>query len=203
MSVVIFNELSGTESTDVRPSYVVCREIGRISFRSNNNLIDEYTQLDKIFGTTDLGQSYRGSLRLYNLTRGGGSFVFPWVTQYDGGYNIWSAYKPTHPTYTVNTYCFTINNNVPPKNNDGNWLVGDAYGVEAAPVQTLPRGFLFGNLNYKTTQVLIVTFLPDGRLDPDSNSVTSIRIEEDRAPKKSTSMTVASDGSIKYNEDWN
>ena len=195
VSVVIYNEVKGTEAEDITPAYVICKAVGRITYYVNNKLVDEYTALETIFSTDSLGSSYKGALKLYNLTRGGVSYVYPWVQAYPLR-NHASAY--TDEVYTINAYAFEINPHIPAREGGNVWEVGDSYGVEAAPVQTMPRGFFVDNIGVSQTEVEFVTFLPDGR----ALSQTTITIGERRPPNKSVSMTVSTDGSITYNESW-
>ncbi len=195
VSVVMFNEVVGIETKDVKPSYVICKAIGKITYYSSPKLVDEYTALDTVFGTENLGSGYKGVMKLYNLSQGGFSYVYPWVQEYQ--LNCASASKSNTP-YTLNTYAFEINNSVATGQGGNVWKVGDSYGVEAAPVQNLPRGFLIKNLEESHTKVEYVTFLPDGR----SLSRKTITIRELRPPNKSVSMTVSTDGQISYNEKW-
>ncbi len=196
VSVVIYNEIIGTESEDVRPSYVICKAIGRITYVSGVNLIDEYTALETVFGIDNLGSGYKGAIKLYNLTRGGFSYVYPWVEEYQLQ-NRSSAYK-SGVSYTINAYAFKINNNVTARQGGDVWDVGDSYGVESAPVQSMPRGFLVDNLGTRPTAVEFVTFLPDGR----ATSKVDITIEERRPPNKNVTIGVSTQGEISYNESW-
>ena len=79
--VVMYNEVTGPEDEDVRPSYVICKSIGRITYVTGDNLVDEFTALDTVFSTDDLGPNYKGAMKLYNLSEGGFSYVYPWVHQ--------------------------------------------------------------------------------------------------------------------------
>lgn len=196
VSVVMYNKITGPEDADVRPSYVVCNSVGKVTYYANNNIVDEFTALDTIFSKVNLGSNYKGAIKLYNLTQGGFSYVFPWVEQYPLQ-NRYSAYKP-NKAYTINAYAFKINGNIPSRQGGDVWDVGDSYGVESAPVQTMPRGFQISSLGDSPTEVEFVTFLPDGR----ALSQKTITIVEIRDQTRSVTMKVATDGSITYDENW-
>ena len=215
ISVVVFNEITGLKDTDVTPSYVVCKELGRLSFiKSQNgvlNLVDEFTEIDKIFGQVNLGYTYRGSIRLYNLAKGRWSTVYPWVEQYPfkGGKGL-TGHKSAsgNPAmtageksagYTLNAFAFGVNTTVKnPNAADNLWEVRDPYGVEAAPAGSLPRNFLFNELKTSVNDAITITFTPDGR----AAGAETIRIIETQPPNKSSSVHVKTDGSIEYNEKW-
>lgn len=195
VSVVIFNEVTGPNKEDVVPSYVICKGIGRITDNVGNNLIDEFTALDTIFGTVNLGSNYKGAMKLYNLTQGGFSYVYPWVTEYELP-NRFSPYKKLNRT--INAFAFQINHSIKSREAGNTWAVGDSYGVEAAPPQSMPRGFLVDNLGISATEVEFVTFLPDGR----ALKGPTLKIKERRPPHKSVSIKVNNDGKITYDESW-
>lgn len=201
VSVVCYNEVSGAEDDDVRPSFVICKAIGRFSYLipARSKLFDEFTALDTIFSTSSLGTGYKGAIKLYNLTRGGFCYVYPWVSTYQ----LPDRYSPyTKSLHQISTYVFNINPNINVRNGGdiSSWEVGDSYGIESSPVQSLPRGFLFSELDVNIDKVMFVTFLPDGR----ATSSTDIEIEEQRPPNKSNTIRVSSNNSpmIKYDDTW-
>jgi len=195
-SVVFFNEITGTSDTDVTPSYVMSKEIGRITFLNGSFLIDEFAPLDRIFGVGQDTSSYLGNLRLYDLTRGGWSQVYPWALAYNG-YQATSA--STGKLYNLNTYALKKNS---PSRNEPDWQVGDAYGVEAAPIRFLPKGFQFSELRDNPNQAITLTFFPDGRAKWSTGN--KIGLLETRPPKQSVDINVnSSDGLITYSETWN
>ncbi|MDD2598254.1 MAG: type II secretion system protein [Kiritimatiellae bacterium] len=214
VSVVLYNEVSGIVDADlggskkaVIPSYVVCKEVGKISFipPGNQYLIDEFNSLDTMFSTVALenASSYKGGFRLYNLTNteGGFSFVYPWVvSSKDMISGRQSAYKPrTGPKEDViNAWCFEINRNVPVRAGGDVWRVGDSYGVEAAPVQTLPKLFEFKDLKEDEKRIQVLTFLPDGR----ALKRVTIAIAETSPPYKSTTVRVTKEGKVEYDSKW-
>ncbi|MFO7936458.1 MAG: prepilin-type N-terminal cleavage/methylation domain-containing protein [Kiritimatiellia bacterium] len=195
VSVVCFNDITGNEDEDFRPTYVMCKGIGRISDKVGNKLVDEFTALDTIFGEEIHSGSYGGAMKLYNLTRGGFSFVNLGVEKY----RLDDRYAPVSGMdRDINAYAFEINNNIPARGNVS-WEIGDSYGVEAAPAQTLPRSFQFSTIGSSKTKVEFVTFLPDGR----ATSGESFTIEEINSPYKKNTIDVSQAGGIKYDEDWN
>ena len=208
VSVVFYNEVSGVVDEEVGagsaviPSYVICKEMGKITMVFGNYLVDEFNALDKMF-STDVPENiagYRGGFRLYNLSDGKFSFVYPWVSQ--SGDRIeerQSPYQPRPKEETIiNAWSFEINAKGNVGEGSGIWNVGDSYGVEAAPVQTLPKSFLLGNLDDDEEDFEVITFLPSGRVIKGR----TITIEETRPPKKRTSITVTEKGMIDYNGKW-
>jgi len=209
VSVVLYNEVSGILDDDsggtkkaVTPSYVVCKEVGKITMVTGNYLIDEFNALDNMFATVPLDNaaSYKGGFRLYNLSEGGFSFVFPWVVKSDNRIQgRQSPYKPRPIADTrINAWCFEINRNVPVREDGNKWYVGDSYGVEAAPVQTLPKLFEFKALRDNERSIQVITFLPDGRAFKSDK----ITISETRPPMKSADIDISKEGVIKYDNKW-
>ena len=209
VSVVFYNEVSGVIDAEkggglkVVPSYVVCKAVGKISMVSGDYLIDEFNALDKMFSTEipDNVGGYRGGFRLYNLSEGEFSFVYPWVVNSGDDMIVGrqSSYQPrSNSDTTINAWCFEINQKGKLGEDAGIWNVGDSYGVESAPVQSLPKSFLFGGLNDDEEKFEVITFLPSGRVIKG----LTIKIEETRPPKKSTKITVNQDGKINYNGKW-
>ena len=213
--VMAFNEITGAQNTDVTPSYVVCKELGRLTFinagSSPINLVDEFTEIDKMFGLLKLDYNYRGSVRLYNLSKGKWSNVYPWVEQYPfqqevGLKNRRSASGHPYMTtaeknngYTLNAFAFGINETIPNANAaDSDWRVGDPYGIEVAPVAALPRFFEFQTLGKSVSSAITVTFTPDGR----ARKAQSVVIIETQPPYKRTGVTVGTDGSIAFDGKW-
>lgn len=239
ISVVVFNELIGEKDTnlspaDVTPSYVVCKMLGRLSLVDEQNgvknLVDEFTELDRLFDLKDdkLSYNYRGSVRLYNLNQGKWSNVYPWVEQYPfkappndrGLKDRYTASGNTSLTptekgngYTLNAFAFGINKTSGNLNSaDDTWRVGDAYGIEVAPANSLPRNFLFTELGTHVDKAITITFTPDGRLATPADGVKEIRtVIEETIPQANntykslqTSMvTVKQTGKIDFNGEWN
>lgn len=205
ISVMIFNDIVGINQTDVTPSYVLCKEIGRISFVKGDRLADEFFEIEKIFGVTSYGPSYKGSLRLYNLDEGKWSDVYPWVEPYEltdrrsaSGNPYMSASERVNG-YSLNCFSFRINPNVQ-HNNPASWEIGDPYGIEAGPMGALPRNFWFAQLQSVVTKSLVFTFNPDGTAVAKNG--WKITIQETQLPKKSASIVVTERGDVKYDERW-
>jgi prepilin-type N-terminal cleavage/methylation domain-containing protein len=204
-SVVMFNELTGKTDTDVTPSYIVSKGLGQITTISGQRLIDEFTALDQLFSTTSLGDNYKGAIRLYNLAKGGWSYIYPWVSKTD---NLLSdrVSGTTGARYKIQAWYFTKNSGVRNYNEpSGGWGIGDVYGVEAAPLRALPRNFWFTRLGETANESFTVTFRPDGALD--SNAMVTIQITEKlgtgSGQQKKATITVSTDGKISYAEKWN
>ncbi|HNX35096.1 MAG TPA: type II secretion system protein [Kiritimatiellia bacterium] len=220
ISVVIYNAVSGYDKVSneeiVVPSYVVCKEIGKISYQASEYLIDEFASLDKIFGSgenlNDLKEDgERNSIRVYNLTNGGWWEVYPKVMEQNGVFTdrasaLEIAKNPAATVkYDIPAFAFVKNKSVANPNEPSSWEVNDAYGIEAAPVNSLPRGFWFEKLKDKTNKgVICFTFLPDGTAIFDSNNANGeVVLEEMEKPNKTLTIRVEkTDGSINYKEQW-
>lgn len=194
VSVMVFNEITGYNAKnepEIVPSYVVCKETGRVTAISQGKLIDEFAPLDKMFpNPPGMSAGYLGSMRLYNLTQGKWTQVFPWAESHNltGRH---SSYLPKIYEYPV--YGFVKNANV--KNaNEASWDVGDMYGVEAAPPGSLPKGFEFRQLGDDVNRVVCFTFMPDGT----AQTAESIDILELMPPNTRAGIRVEADGSINY-----
>ncbi len=207
VSVMIFNEVSGYDADNqpiVVPSYVVCKEVGRVTTISGTKLVDEFTPLDQMFGVrTDdthdeqLSSGYLGSMRLYNLTAGKWWQVTPEAV----AHNLTSRYSPySQKSRTIVAYAFEENSRIPNANR-ATWAVGDVFGLEAAAPGALPTGFKFKNLDGSSdalpenlNQSAVVTFLPDGTAQED----VEITIKELMPPAMTADILVKKDGSIRY-----
>lgn len=199
VSVVIYNEITGVKDTDITPSYVICKGIGRVTYLGGSDkVIDEYTEIDRLFGTKSYGQNFRGSIRLYNLTQGKWWNVYPWVEAYPG-LQRQSAYKPTQIQTDLNVFAFEKNENVN-NLNEATWKIGDAYGIEAAPTGSLPHNFQFAALGDSASQVITITFKPDGSAVFRPSG--TVRIIETQAQQRANTVTVTSDGVIDFNDKW-
>ena len=193
VSVVLYNEISGDEDDDVIPSYVICKSVGKITYLTGDDgLVDEFSDLEETFGTGPKDPSYHGGFRLYNLSAGGFSYVYPWVFPVTLNGRT-SPY--TGEEHEINTFCFRVNDAIPSRESV-TWYVGDSYGIDVAPVQNLPRSFLFGTINKDPSKILTITFLPDGGVGKSP----AIIIKESRPPNKSVTITV-DDGEITAG-DW-
>lgn len=202
VSVMIFNEVAGYDSAGkakVAPSYVVCKETGRITFITAGLLIDEFSPLDKMFGTATYDDSYLGRMRIYNLTQGKWSNVMPSAKSkpLTGRGSAYLAAKTgADVAYDIPAYGFVVKDDNNP--NKASWSVGDSYGVEASPINSLPRGFEFDDLRDNLSDAVCITFQPDG-----SSAAKSVRIRTTVPPVVRSGISVKSDGSITYDEKWN
>ncbi len=222
VSLMAFNEslsydTTGQKIQESAGCYVVCREIGRISWvpDSQTYLVDEFADLKKLFpapfddtgapvdlnGKTDSFFSNAGLLRLYNLDKGFWTEVRPYAQEKPvGGADASLLYSETvgaaNDTYTFNAYAFVLQGNK--SVNAEKWEVGDAYGVEVAPVQSLPKKYLFDTLDkYTLNKVLCVTFEPDGSRSTNAkNSNRSFTIKDTTTGGKSVTFSVEDNGTI-------
>ena len=222
ISVMLYNENVGDDEDGkamVVPSYVVCKEIGTISSTSGDFLIDEFESLGKLFnvggGNLSISVGDMLSMRLYNMTVGGWWEVYPRVEEkygvVDGRESAYDRARGVSvATYDIPVFAFQKNQAVTiqrgtanePKRPSGGegWRTGDTYGIEAAPVNSLPRGILFEKLDESVTEPAIcITFRPDGSAD----KVATVRLVEKNPPGKGLSITVEKlDGTIGYSEQW-
>jgi prepilin-type N-terminal cleavage/methylation domain-containing protein len=207
VSLIAFNEIASYESDgitvkDMAACFVVCKEIGRISFVSGTYLFDEYADLKQLFGVDTSGSAGTGSLkseggvRLYNLTEGTWTMVRPFVKEQDvGGSNAKLLYSGG--THTFKSYAFQMQSGVGSQSTGaGSWKVGDSYGVEVSPVQSLPKGFSFSDLNSSDVlAVKHVTFEPDGT----TLNAENFRIEAAKsAGGGNITFSVSTQGKISY-----
>ena len=173
VSLIAFNEVAsydtdGKTVKDMAASYVVCKEIGRLSLVSGLYLFDEFSDLKQLFGEATSedasSSSYRGGIRLYNLDAGSWTLVKPNVVQKDEGSQVELLYSDR--SYQFKAHAFEMMSGTGTKSTGTgtrDWKAGDSYGVEVAPVQSLPKGFTFGELSdTDMTDVQHVTFEPDG-----------------------------------------
>ena len=211
VSVMFFDEFHGYEkdesgkqtSTEVSlPSYVVCKELGQISYINGQIIGDEFKDLDKMFGVAGAGQwqsvddSFKGQIRLYNLTKGGWWNVKPYVK----GTTLTRTSPLDGAEDELSCYYFVV-----VKKQVLSPAIGDSYGIEAAPVGSLPKGFVFNGLTDQSSDPICINFLPDGRCDTSNGGKGSITIVETRLPSKRPSNTISVDsqGNITFGETWN
>ncbi len=220
VSLMAFNEsvsydTTGQKIVESAGCYVVCREIGRISYISANKyLFDEYADLQKLFpaprddngepidldGKDDLFFSRAGLLRLYNLDNGSWTQVRPYAQEKSmGTANLLYSGQilPSQNNRPFNAYAFVLQGEK--STGAQSWEVGDAYGVEVSQVQSLPKKYLFASMNKDNLDsVLCVTFEPDGsRVKNKKNNNKSFTITDTTTGGKSITYTVEDDGSIK------
>ena len=223
VSVVIFNDRVPIPESDgdsgdalyIRPTYVVCRQLGRITCLPGDHprlsgqdlLIDEFTDLEKLYGlVVDDGDEVKKyaddhkyeSLRLYNLRNGKWCDVYPkaFSCELEGRT---SSSRPRTGDRENWDYVIPASGFVVTKltNNNAQWRILDPYGVEVEPPNTLPLGFWFDQLNENDEDdAIIVTFSPDGGVAATDRS---IRIRE-LAGGKRASVTVESNGSVSWTQ---
>jgi len=220
ISVMLYNEsVAGDSGSDavIVPSYVVCKEIGTVTGYVTDklpNLVwDEFETLGKLFnigGTMSDGVGEMLSMRLYNMTVGGWWEVKPWVTEnYNRVSGRDSAYDMARglavESYSLPVYAFEKNQQVTTQRGtanepQGGWRVGHTYGIEAAPINSLPRGILFHKLKEDPkAKAICITFGPDGSAD----NAETIRLVEKNPPQRSLSISIDQhEGTIKYSEQW-
>ncbi len=203
VSVVFFNESTGSGSTDFTPSYVVCKEMGQVTYMTATHLVDEFNELDKTFGLKEIDVSeatYRGSIRLYNLTQGKWSEVYPWAEHYPLSYTSASGIPTTGESF-INAFGLKKNQVAEARNsNSAMWSVGDSYGIEVTAVATLPRHFIFGNMR-SSGNTYTITFEPSGKADL-TRGVSRLEIRETVAPEMRNSISINQGGSVTYSERW-
>lgn len=179
VSLIIFNEVAefGPDGKvkDLAASYVVCRELGRISFVRSDKLFDEFADLENLFtGGSSSGSaaaSVAGAVKIYNLTRGTWTLVKPGAVQDTVGSPAELHYSDPNNKFSIKAFALQQIPGIQSSGKYGketNWKIGDSYGIEVMPVQALPKGFKFNELNntltsdQALTDVRHVTFEPDG-----------------------------------------
>lgn len=182
VSLIAYNEVGklnkdGATIEDRVAVYVICRELGRLSFVSGNNLFDEFSDLDKLFQVGAASSSDpSGAVKLYNLTRGGWSYVDRKVKKDTVGGTALLHYEDQSRQFRA--YAFQRlgeGRDVNSENMTGAvggqnspWSVGDSYGIEVSPAQALPKRYAFTGLESDTigggalSKVVAITFEPDG-----------------------------------------
>jgi hypothetical protein len=175
VSLIVFNEAaafdaSGTAISDLAASFVVCRELGRFSFVSGNFLFDEFSDLGSLFRKKQAGDSAgtsAGSVKLYNLSQGAWTLVGPYVDWKTVGSSAELLYSGG--SFSIKAHALErLTGSGTASTGSTNWKTGDSYGVEITPIKSLPKGFVFDELNNNLTSgdtlkdVRSVTFEPDG-----------------------------------------
>ena len=208
VSLIIFNEAagfdtSGSKVSDLAASYVVCRELGRFSFVREDLLFDEYADLNKLFreklSTDTSSDSVAGAIRLYNLSAGSWSLVRPYVVKENVGSKADLLYSGN--SFQIEAYAFQrLTGSGMQSSGGGNptWKAGDSYGIEVMPVQSLPKGFSFKELNANAssdaslTDVRHVTFEPDG----SALAAATFTVESQDPNAKGAKFTINKRGEI-------
>ena len=162
--------------SDQRPaaSFVVCRELGRFSFVSGNFLFDEFSDLGSLFRKKQAGDSANtsaGSVKLYNLSQGAWTLVGPYVDWKTVGSSADSSAELLYSggSFSIKAHALErLKRHRIDREYEPDWKTGDSYGVEITPIKSLPKGFVFDELNNNLTSgdtlkdVRSVTFEPDG-----------------------------------------
>lgn len=208
VSLIIFNEAagfdtSGSKISDLAASYVVCRELGRFSFVSEDLLFDEFADLNKLFRekllTDTSSDGVAGAIRLYNLSAGSWSLVRPYVVKENVGSKADLLYSGN--SFQIEAYAFQrLTGSGMQSSGGGNptWKAGDSYGIEVMPVQSLPKGFSFKELNANAssdaslTDVRHVTFEPDG----SALAAATFTVESQDPNAKGAKFTINKRGEI-------
>ncbi len=208
VSLIIFNEAagfdtSGSKVSDLAASYVVCRELGRFSFVREDLLFDEFADLNKLFreklSTDTSSDSVAGAIRLYNLSAGSWSLVRPYVVKKKVGSKARLHYS--EKSFQIEAYAFQrLTGSGMQSSGGGNptWKAGDSYGIEVMPVQSLPKGFSFRELNANAssdaslTDVRHVTFEPDG----SALAAATFTVESQDPNAKGAKFTINKRGEI-------
>jgi len=208
VSLIIFNEAagfdtSGSKVSDLAASYVVCRELGRFSFVREDLLFDEFADLNKLFreklSTDTSSDSVAGAIRLYNLSAGSWSLVRPYVVKEKVGSKARLLYS--EKPFQIEAYAFQrLTGSGMQSSGGGNptWKAGDSYGIEVMPVQSLPKGFSFRELNANAssdaslTDVRHVTFEPDG----SALAAATFTVESQDPNAKGAKFTINKRGEI-------
>lgn len=202
VGVVFYNESVDGSATNVVPTYIVCKAVGRVSRPPQDDYIyDEFTALDEMFGTSDNGlKDKMKGMRIFNMTQGTMSLVIPSAKPYqsESGVTLYSPYSTVKGGSGKLTGFTFYGLQKHASSRAWNWKSGDVYGVASAEPQTLPKGIVFdwGNLNndQETTQMTqdnCIWFYPDGRVE----GYTTIKLK-DTKQNKTCSFTISDDGRI-------
>lgn len=200
VGVIWFNESVDGSRTNVVPTYVVCKAVGRISKISGSEIYDEFTPLNEMFGlenSTDqrIDVNKLKGMRLFNMTQGTMSLVIPRAVSYMGSMTLPSPYsKVKGGTGQLNNFVF-YGLRQHSNSRTWQWREGDVYGVASTEPRTLPKGIVFASLadGQETAQINngnCIWFSPDGSVEGRTIRLT------DTKQKKSCSFTVNNDGSI-------
>jgi len=214
VSLMAYNEIvsyddQGKDIEDMAACYVVCKEIGRISYVSGNYLFDEFADLGQLFNVGDSRSTgnvmTEGGIRLYNLSRGTWTLVRPFVSTQEVGSAVQLLY--TGRSHRFKAYAFQKQQGTGVQSSgsgSGTWEVGDSYGIEVSPVQFLPKGFLFSGLldsESSLTDVKYVTFESDGTRRTAGSSGNDGQFTIKAPPAAGGGefvFTIAPDGKITY-----
>lgn len=224
VSLIIFNQPSGYDSDGnldrIQPSYVVCRELGRITWAEEEYLFDEFADLKQLFNvetvasSEDYSQDYQGGIRLYNLNRGCWTTVGSRVVRpRDYGNQQHLLATATNKTkwdqHRFEDYAFRL---LPATGSSRSanytpWQIGDSYGIEVTPILNVPKTFYVDGLGWSgqgspTTDALKkiqhVTFGPDGRVvsGTDGSTSPSFTFRSTDVQVGRVRVSVSNDGSL-------
>ena len=219
VSLMLFNQPLDYDDqgqpTKVLPSYVVCREFGRITFIKGAYLFDEFSDLKQLFGDETSGNdvysgSYTGGFRLYNLSKGCWGMVESRVKREDYGSSqtLFATLSSDYDSHMFEDYAFKqIDLAWAKSDNPAQWNVGDSYGIEVSPILNLPKTFYFNELGWdgqsppaasSLTKIQYVTFGPDGRSMDEGNNTRTVtfRIKSSDPQMRDITYTVQTDGKI-------
>lgn len=194
IGVIWYNESADGSSTNVVPTYAVCKAIGRVSRVEGNYIYDEFTSLDEMFGTApnSLGSKLKG-MRIFNMTQGNMTLVIPRAVEFQGAQMLPSPYGMLIGAGNLTGFTY-YGLEKHASSSTWTWNNGDVYGVVSTEPQTLPKGIVFSSLaeDRETTQLSdnCIWFYPDGRV-----SGRTIKLR-DTKQNKTCSFTVNNDGSI-------
>ncbi len=161
------NDLTSTALESVSPTYVVCKALGRVTNISGNKIGDEFTPLDKIFGTGTARFSY-GSRRLYNLSDKGWTDVEVMVEPGTYSDELVSGLTGENFQMPELLWCFKKAQGGVDK---GAWKIGHLYGIDVSPAGIFPKNVYFGDLRASDNDQINVMFFPDGRAKPESITI--------------------------------
>jgi prepilin-type N-terminal cleavage/methylation domain-containing protein len=189
MAVVCYPENTQNTGEDAN-LYVVCKALGRVTYKEDGLIGDEFTPLDTIFGKATTGTSgdYAfGSRRLYNLSSDKAKFlqVEGSVKPGDSGF-LESGMTGAALSSSNLVWCF-----VPVAGGgktDSDFNIGDLYGIEASPLASLPKNIYF------SSEVTLL-FNPDGSAIGGSATLNDLSVKGQKKPI-ATIRVESSDGSI-------
>jgi prepilin-type N-terminal cleavage/methylation domain-containing protein len=204
--LVCYNVKSDASSSDLKtiaPTYVVCKALGRVTC-TDPRLAgtaggtpvfgDEFTPLDTIF---NMGDSTFGSRRLYNLSprpaakwTDVSAFVAPGA--YSGKQQMKSPISEDDFGSPALLWCF-IKAPGPGAVDNGDWKIGDMYGVDVSPPASFPKNVFFGGTlsGGNNTDQIKVMFNPDGTAKGQDIDVVA------QDGKNIATITVENTGNIK------
>lgn len=217
ISVLIYNEMTGIQNDEkqIVPSYVIVRELGRVTKVSEKTIYDEFTDLASYFDTQSEKEDSNedddySSIRLYNIDQASWKEVYPkaFKLSTELKYLASSGNDLIPSSRSLNIYGLKEHKKVPQGTaSDVLWKVGDRYGIEVSSPNSLPKNFYFQQIadDSEGRKSMSITFSPNGKVDC-KGCVTDIKIEErlgeNHSNWKSANITIESTGEITYDEKW-